>query len=273
MSPIQVAVGGQVKLPANTYTKTDEVFTGWNTQADGTGTSYDDQATYTASTDPSESDLNVTLYAQWGPNVQYMQNFTNDDCQSHASSSNYTVVDSRDGSDYTVRYINGACWMTQNLRLSGGTTITSADSNVSSSYTLPADSTASGTFYDNDGSVHYSGNTNYGSYYDFCAASAGTRCGYNSSADSTNDICPKGWKLPTKAQFDGITGYSSAFSPVYSGYYDYGSLNLAGSYGCWWSATASSSYGQYILIYVSGSLSTSYNDKNRGHSVRCVRSS
>ena len=27
MSPIQVAVGGQVKLPANTYTKTDEVFT------------------------------------------------------------------------------------------------------------------------------------------------------------------------------------------------------------------------------------------------------
>ena len=103
MSLIQVAVGGQVKLPANTYTKTDEVFTGWNTQADGGGTSYDDQATYTASTDPSESDLNVTLYAQWGPNVQYMQNFTNAQCQSLASSSNYTVVDQRDNNEYTVQ--------------------------------------------------------------------------------------------------------------------------------------------------------------------------
>ena len=143
MSPIQVAVGGQVKLPANTYTKTDEVFTGWNTQADGGGTSYDDQATYTASTDPSESDLNVTLYAQWGPNVQYMQNFTKDQCQSLASDANYTVVDSRDGSDYTVRYINGACWMTQNLRLSSTTesgssrVLTSADSNVTSELDVP----------------------------------------------------------------------------------------------------------------------------------------
>ena len=124
MSPIQVAVGGQVKLPANTYTKTDEVFTGWNTQADGGGTSYDDQATYTASTDPSESDLNVTLYAQWGPkSVQYTRkSFTNDQCQSaRLRVQTYTVVDSRDGSDYTVRYINGACWMTQNLRLSART--------------------------------------------------------------------------------------------------------------------------------------------------------
>ena len=273
MSPIQVAVGGQVKLPANTYTKTDEVFTGWNTQADGGGTSYDDQATYTASTDPSESDLNVTLYAQWGPNVQYIQNFTNEQCQSLASSSNYTVVDQRDNNEYTVRYINGACWMTQNLRLSGGTTITSADSHVSSNYTLPADSVTSSDFSSNDGSVHYSGNTNYGSYYDFCAASAGTRCGYNSSADSTYDICPKGWKLPTRDQFNGITNQVSAFSPVYSGGYYNGSLYGTGSYGRWWSATAGDSSRQYYLGYSSGSLRTSNDNKYFGFSVRCVRSS
>ena len=109
MSPIQVAVGGQVKLPANTYTKTDEVFTGWNTQADGGGTSYDDQATYTASTDPSESDLNVTLYAQWEQvfGKDTLQGFTLDDCQQQASSSNVTLKDARDDNTYTVRYING----------------------------------------------------------------------------------------------------------------------------------------------------------------------
>ena len=275
MSPIQVAVGGQVKLPANTYTKTDEVFTGWNTQADGGGTSYDDQATYTASTDPSESDLNVTLYAQWGPNVQYMQNFTKDQCQSLASSSNYTVVDSRDGSDYTVRYINGACWMTQNLRLPGGTTLTTSDSNVTRSYTLPK-SSASGFDRDNYTVANmYNGtNTTYGAYYNYCAASAGTVCS-QTKQDATQDICPKGWRLPIPSEMDGINGtsYLDAFSPVYSGYYSNGSLSNTGHSGEWWSATARYSNSQYYLGYAYGGLYTGDDSKYVGRSVRCVRSS
>ena len=229
-SPIQVTVGGQVKLPANTYTKTDEVFTGWNTQADGGGTSYDDQATYTASTDPSESDLNVTLYAQWGPNVQYMQNFTNAQCQSLASNANYTVYDSRDDNDYTVRYINGACWMTQNLRLPGGTMLTTSDSNVTRNYTLPNSSTSGFTSY-TVANMYNGTDTTYGAYYSYCTASAGTVCSQTKQG-ATQDICPRGWKLPTKTQFDAIAGnssYSSAFSPVYSGYYYYSSLDDTGS--------------------------------------------
>ena len=271
MSSIQVTVGGQVKLPANTYTKTDEVFTGWNTQADGGGTSYDDQATYTASTDPSESDLNITLYAQWGPNVQYMQNFTKTDCQSYASSSNYTVVDSRDGSDYTVRYINGACWMTQNLRLSGGRTLTSADSNVTRNWSFPSTSLTSGNSYTAAYST-ISSNTSYGDYYNYCAASAGTVCS-QTEADATQDICPKGWRLPTYNEQNGIRSYVSAFSPVYSGFYSNGSLYDTGSYGSWWSATAYNSVSQYVLYYDGGSLGTYDNLKFSGLSVRCVRSS
>ena len=275
MSPIQVAVGGQVKLPANTYTKTDEVFSGWNTQADGGGTSYDDQATYTAATDPSESDLNVTLYAQWGPNVQYIQNFTNAQCQSLASSSNYTVVDQRDNNEYTVRYINGACWMTQNLRLSGGRTLTSADSNVASSWSFPSTPLAGSNSSYTAPQVTISSNISYGGYYNYCAASAGSVC-EQTEMDATQSICPAGWTLPTGgsgSQQSGITGYGSAFSPVYSGYYYYGSLGGAGSSGYWWSATAVSSYYQYILRYGSGSLGTSNNYKYNGYSVRCVRSS
>ena len=204
-----------------------------------------------------------------------MQDVTAEICAASADGETVTLIDTRDGSDYTVAKINGACWMTQNLRLAGGTELNSATSNVTSSYTLPADSTASGTFYHNDGSVHYSGRTDYGSYYDFCAASAGTRCADNSSADSTSDICPKGWRLPTFNEFSGITSYTSAFSPVLSGYYSNGSLSNAGSYGYWWSATASDSYFQYVLYYGSGSLGTSNGDgyKNYGNSVRCVRSS
>ena len=280
MSPIQVAVGGQVKLPANTYTKTDEVFTGWNTQADGGGTAYDDQATYTASTDPSESDLNVTLYAQWGQvfGKDTLQGFTLTDCKQQASNSNVTLKDARDDNTYTVRYINEACWMTQNLRLSsttesgGSRVLTSADSNVTSSWEFPNNSLTSGDSYTEARSAINS-NTSYGGYYNYCAASAGTVCSSSSAQDATQDICPKGWKLPTLDQFEGITNQVPAFSPVYSGNYYRGSLKNTGSSGIWWSATAYGSNSQYGLRYNGGSLGTSYYLKLYGYSVRCVRSS
>ena len=275
MSPIQVAVGGQVKLPANTYTKTDEVFTGWNTQADGGGTSYDDQATYTAATDPTESDLNVTLYAQWGQvfGKDTLQGFALTDCQQQASSSKVTLKDARDDNTYTARYINGACWMTQNLRLSGGRTLTPADSDVTSNWTFPSTPLEGSSYSYTDPQVTISSNTSYGGYYNFCAASAGDNCSDSDSSNSTNSICPAGWDLPTIDQFRGITNQASAFSPVYSGYYNNGSLYGTGSLGYWWSATAYNSYYQYSLVYYSGSLNASYYYKHYGLSVRCVRSS
>ena len=199
-----------------------------------------------------------------------MQDVTAEICAASADGETATLIDTRDGSDYTVAKINGNCWMTQNLRLAGGTELNSTTSNVSSNYTLPADSTASGTFSSNDGAVHYSGRTDYGSYYDFCAASAGTRCGYDSSDHSEHDICPQGWKLPSLDQFSGITSYEDAFSPVYSGLYDSG-LSGVGSEGNWWSATAFDSDFQYSLYYGSDSLDTYDGYKGIGYSVRCIR--
>ena len=70
-----------------------------------------------------------------------------------------------------------------------------------------------------------------------------------------------------------LAAISSAFSPVYSGNYNNGSLNNTGSNGNWWSATANNSNNQYNLNYNSGSLNTNNNNKNNGNSVRCVRSS
>ena len=208
-----------------------------------------------------------------GKSVLYMQNFTKSQCQAQASSGNITVVDSRDNNSYTVRYINGNCWMTQNLRLSGGRTLTSADSNVASSWYFPNTSLTSGNIY-TDAYSTISSNTSYGGYYNFCAASAGTNCQDSTRYDTTYDICPKGWRLPTSNEQSGITGYASAFSPVYSGHYGSGSLRNTGSYGYWWSSTANDRLNQYYLYYNSGSLNTNGNyGKSNGFSVRCVRSS
>ena len=184
--------------------------------------------------------------------LTYIQDLTLADCQSRASDADFTVTDRRDDNDYTVRYINGACWMTQNLRLSGGRTLTSADSNVASSWSFPS--------------------TSYGGYYNFCAASAGTNCQTSSTFNTTYDICPKGWRLPTLNEMSGITSYSSAFSPVYSGLYVSGLLSSTGSLGYWWSATARNIGSQYTLRYNSGSLYTNDGIKTYGFSVRCIRS-
>ena len=50
--------GVSAALSANTFTRADYDFAGWNTKADGTGTAYADETNIT-------TNKNVTLYAQW----------------------------------------------------------------------------------------------------------------------------------------------------------------------------------------------------------------
>lgn len=203
--------------------------------------------------------------------ITNMQDVTAEICAASAEGETATLIDTRDGSDYTVAKINGNCWMTQNLRLSSGRTLTSADSNETQNWTFPTGSLTSGDTSTEARSLISS--TSYGGYYNYCAASAGTVCSSSSAQDATQDICPKGWRLPTNNEQNGITSYVSAFSPVHSGLYSDGSLYNTRSYGYWWSATASNSTRQYHLYYHSGSLNTSSGDKSRGFSVRCIRSS
>ena len=267
----QIAAGNSASLNANGFTRNGYAFTGWNTAADGSGTSYADGADYTVT--PATGDATVTLYAQWEQIPTIMQDITAAQCQEFASDADFTVTDRRDDNEYTIRYINGACWMTQNLRLSSGRTLTSADSNVTRDWSFPSTSLTSGNTYDEARST-ISSNTSYGGYYNYCAASAGTVCSSSSAQDATQDICPKGWRLPTNSEMSGITGYKDTFSPVYSGYYHNGSLIRTGSYSFWCSATALSSTRQYNLGYSSGTLYTNRDlYKYDGLSVRCIRSS
>lgn len=204
--------------------------------------------------------------------VTYMQDLTAAQCSGSSDGATATLRDRRDNNTYTIAKINGNCWMTQNLRLSGGRTLTSTDSNVASSWYFPNTSLTSGDSY-TDAYSTISSNTSYGGYYNFCAASAGTSCQTSTTTNTTYDICPAGWRLPTRIEQSGIASYSSAFSPVYSGYYVNGSLVNTGFDGYWWSSTARSSRNQYRLHYSSGSLNTDYYGKRGGSSVRCVRSS
>ena len=219
-----------------------------------------------------------TVYAKWLLDVGPIQDFTNAQCQSLASTTDVAATDRRDSNIYAVRYINGACWMTQNLRLSSTTergesrVLTSADSNVTRNWSFPTTSLTSGESYTKARST-ISSDTSYGGYYNYCAASAGTVCSTSSAQDATQDICPKGWRLPTDSEMNGITSYVSAFSPVYSSSYINGSLRNTGSYGHWWSATAYGTFSQYGLHYNGGSLSTYDSEMSSGFSVRCIRSS
>ena len=157
------------------------------------------------------------------------------------------LKDSRDDKQYRVRKLkDGKCWMIDNLRL--GTagqalTLTTADSNVNSTKTIPAaqivnsgttkwdngssttqaqyqtyhiynreDATftettdTQGTYYD------VSGN-DYGNLYNWWTATAGSGI-YNTSKDTevSESICPKGWVLPKNA-----TGAGS-FYTLYQSY-------------------------------------------------------
>ena len=58
MEPQQVPIDTKVGLVGNTYSREGYDFVGWNTQADGKGTAYEDKATVTFTSD-------MTLYAQW----------------------------------------------------------------------------------------------------------------------------------------------------------------------------------------------------------------
>ncbi|MBR3324421.1 DUF1566 domain-containing protein, partial [Candidatus Saccharibacteria bacterium] len=222
-------------------------------------------------------------------NVNYMQEFktmSENDKSSVLASMNegtsYPITDSRDNTPYTIAKIGNQVWMTKNLDLAGGTTLTPQNSNVTSSYTLPA-SSASGFSSDSTAYVYNSGSTTCASdspcysYYSYLAATAGTN---PSSGNATSDICPAGWRLPTKSEYETLMGTyntgakltASPFLAVYAGTYNTSSLGNGGSVGYYWSSTAYSSSNAYGLRFnSSGAVVDNYNKRN-GFSVRCVQS-
>ncbi|MBO6027152.1 MAG: InlB B-repeat-containing protein [Bacteroidales bacterium] len=84
-------------LNANTFARIGYTFTGWNTQADGNGTSYPDQQASPNVT--ATNNATVTLYAQWTP-ISYTVHF-------NANYDNNGIVISGSMSDQTLTYDQG----------------------------------------------------------------------------------------------------------------------------------------------------------------------
>lgn len=203
---------------------------------------------------------------------------------SHYGDPNYaptkTLVDTRDNNTYTVsKLADGKCWMTQNLRIINKT-LTPADSDVTSNYTIPASSRSDFNSYDTSNAYVDSD----GGFYTWYTATAGTGTqslstqGYNTSVS----ICPKGWRLPTGglwSEFQALyNNYNSFYalrsSPVnltLSGYIYNGSFYFQNYSGQYWSSTVGTDkYAYYLSLNASDVSPASGNRNYQGRSVRCI---
>ncbi len=170
--------------------------------------------------------------------IEYMQDMNKQICSNTHTPNGVepltvvTLTDRRGGTGsdtYKVAKLgDGNCWMLENLRLPGGTSLDSINSDVTSAYTLPANQ-AVGNTINNWGTDKTSqnmaeGSTGmkingsgawkpaYGNYYSWCTATAGT-C--KDSGDAPSSICPRGWKLPSNS--DTNIGTYTALNSAYSG--------------------------------------------------------
>ena len=73
MDPMSFSYDEEKTLTANAFTREDYHFIGWNTQQDGSGTTYTDQASVKNLT--TENNVTVTLYAQWTQNPVWTVTF------------------------------------------------------------------------------------------------------------------------------------------------------------------------------------------------------
>ena len=211
----------------------------------------------------------------------------------------------RDDQEYIVgKAADGNYWMLQNLKLgknTTSTTLTSADSDVSSDFVLNNKlsdgkfhySTVDGADYQNNSSEYYCTN-DYGCYYNWYTSTAGTGTTSVSSGDASSSICPAGWRLPSSSQFSAlysqypsvaqmlvadpttVTENISGTIPglLLGGYYISDGAAYIGSFGYYWSRSAVSAQGAYELHLSSSNVNPASNSaKYDGFAVRCVKES
>ena len=110
MSDMRMLMGVGSQLRSNAFRKTGAIFTGWNTAADGSGTTYTDKANVVDLT--SEHGSTVTLYAQWLENTNPAVTPTNGAVRVTLKQGQTVVIpDLPAGTSYTIREVsNPAGW-------------------------------------------------------------------------------------------------------------------------------------------------------------------
>ena len=255
------AIDGQhddrVKIPASTFTRDGYYFVGWNTKADGTGTSYKVGEGITQAED-------LTLYAQWK--------------LSSGTSYGYTWID--------LGLPSGTKWATTNV---GASTPEGYGNYYAWGETEPKDYYSWSTYkwcngsYDN--LTKYCTDSNYGK--------VDNKIVLDLEDDAAHANWGGAWRMPTLEEqqellnnctwtwtkVNGVNGYTvtgpngnSIFLPAAGCRYD-SDLDDAGSYGYYWSSSLVTYYGSYRACYLgffSSDGRSSDGGRYRGQSVRPV---
>jgi uncharacterized protein (TIGR02145 family) len=230
-----------------------------------------------------------------------------------------TLKDRTDGEEYVVgKLADGNLWMLDNYRLDLSTA--SVDSLTKYTNTSNADwlkngreesewwptplyplvaKTADGGSWENSYNVPYintaykdtvisgtpgAGSGKIGVYYNFCAATGNSYyCDRNSTGNTTYNICPKGWRMPTggndgeyKNLYDAYNNDYNAFrtalsAPLSGRYTGYDSDANRGSIGYFWTGTQDTDVGMSGLRVTSAMIvPTSNEDRPYGISIRCL---
>ena len=305
-----VGEGQKIAIKAKDNT-TGTVFDNWTIET-GTGsflgTVWRSASTKTTTIVMGSSDMTVkangtTTYKTIADNSVTMQQITA--CPDWLDNNVHTITDSRDGATYHVaKLADDKCWMLDNMMLGSNDNaiaLTPNDTNIASNWELPKGVTSSFNAYASPKiNAAYKGDTaptRYGTdrgdgkvgvYYNYCAASAGEVCTAGDNAtDTTHDICPKNWRMPTGGTADRTTGfgeyqalsniinnqanYKAALSLPLSGYFDSATQYNLGSFGYWWSSTFNGGLISYSLhAYSSGVYPAYYIYRIYGFSMRCV---
>ncbi|MBR3270121.1 hypothetical protein IKG07_02640 [Candidatus Saccharibacteria bacterium] len=235
-----------------------------STRETGTGTS---TRVYNYRVDDTNSTFSGATYdhRSWGmavrcilkdtrtiSDVTTMQNISPQVVANTTNGTTATLTDARDGQEYTVAKINGRIWMTRNLAIGCDGTGSTYGSNMNakrinaeqsdfyslSSYTMPTDSLKLGSDTENTISRMECSNE-YGAWYNYPATTAGTITG-STSAEATESICPRGWKIPSYTEGSTIANnatYTTLFNPSLGSNYHNGSIDPRVR-GIWWFSTA-----------------------------------
>ncbi|MBR2543193.1 InlB B-repeat-containing protein [Candidatus Saccharibacteria bacterium] len=253
-------------LNPNTFTRTNYTFAGWTTNADGTGTSYANEAEVTNLTGTEQT---IVLYAKWDMNIAQSYAEAGKQKITVGSNSYYKMqdmdsticdrvtvldepgqtqlIDIRDNEIYwATKLQDGHCWMTQNLdlNLSTSTALTNQDTDlntvtswtpVRSTINAVTDASTAGSIqgYTNDYNTPYSVDT--GDYYwNNATFYPSTNCSY-----TVGGIIYQGCNYVTKAD----ANWKNYFSTT--PYASNGTHGHVGNYYNWSAAVASNDTSSY----------------------------
>ena len=216
----------------------------------------------------------------------------------------YTIKQMPDGRCWMLENLNlGATEITKDLTSANtnlATTIPAATFNswraTGTSYTrtyeqgqvIPITTTNSSNHLDTDSNT----GTKYGALYNYCAATAGTSCVGSSmnTSSAEYDLCPKGWRLPkagatndSNNEFQAlyvslgskaanmIKSISAGGAALTLSGMSTTNLSSQGSMGNYWSSTLKDSQFMYVpIIGSSYFMSSNYNARDTGFSIRCI---